>query len=58
MIPAHTVSILPTNNAPTMTTAIAPISVSKIAATRSLRANKRGMPRTLSALTLNKRPGT
>jgi hypothetical protein len=56
--PANTVSTLPTNNAPTITTASGPSSVSNSQTTRSLRANSPGMTRAVAAFTLNSWPGT
>ena len=58
MSPAHTVAMLPTLSAPTMTRANAPASESNSVTTRSLRANSRGTKRAVSAFTLNNRPGT
>ena len=50
--------MLPTNSAPTRTTAIGPDAVSKTQTTRSLRANSPGTLAAVVALTLNRSPGT
>ena len=56
--PCQTVSMEPTNMAPTMTTAMRPAAVSNQQMIRSFRANSPGMVRAVAGLTLNRVPGT
>src|SRR6185295_18191335 len=56
--PQCTVSMLPTNSAPTRITAMRPSGVAKSQIKRSLRAKTRGTARAVAAFTLNKSPGT
>ncbi len=50
--------MLPTKSAPTRTTAIDPIGVSKMQTRRSLRANRPGTLAAVAVFTLNRSPGT
>ena len=56
--PQCTVSMLPTNSAPTRITAMRPSGVVKSQISRSLRAKTRGTARAVAAFTLKRSPGT